>query len=145
MNERQIDESEAVDILSLWHKEERPVEVILRFGQGLTQSHPGRVTIQPEGQLVVADITDRDHYLSTILDIFCVREHQTVGERECDDVRRTAFGSRQVQLRYGCVPRTIDCFHLTPRLKQTTISAKPACRGREEMLISFPEVRSYGR
>jgi hypothetical protein len=70
MNERQIDENEAVDILSLWHREERPVEVILRFGQGLTQSHPGRVTIQPEGQLVVADITDRDHYLSTILDIF---------------------------------------------------------------------------
>ena len=70
MNERQIDEKEAAEILSGWQKDERPVEVIMRFGQGLAQSHPGRVTVQPEGRLVVADVTDKDHYLSTILDIF---------------------------------------------------------------------------
>lgn|SRR5262249_44260999 len=70
MNERQIDKGEATKILSCWQQEQRPVELIMRFGQGLTQAHPGRVAIEPEGQLVVADVTHKDHYFSTILDIF---------------------------------------------------------------------------
>lgn len=70
MNERQINEKEAVEILKYWQEERRPVEVIARFGQGVTQSHAGRVTIEPEGQLVVADVIDKDHYFTTILDLF---------------------------------------------------------------------------
>jgi hypothetical protein len=70
MSDRQIHQSEAADILSNWQEERRPVELIMRFAQGLTHSHPGRVTIEPEGQLVVADVIDKQHYLSTILDIF---------------------------------------------------------------------------
>ena len=70
MNERQIGEKEAAEILRYWQEEQRPVEVITRFGQGVTQSHPGRVTLEPEGQLVVADVIDKDHYLTTVLDLF---------------------------------------------------------------------------
>jgi len=70
MNERQIDQNEAVEILGYWQREARPVEVVIRFGQGLIQAHPGRVTVEPEGQLVVADIAGKDHYFSTIVDMF---------------------------------------------------------------------------
>jgi hypothetical protein len=70
MNERPIDESEAVEVLRCWQEEQRPVEVIMRFGQGVTQTHPGRVTMEPEGQVVVADVLDDDNYLTTIVDIF---------------------------------------------------------------------------
>ena len=69
MNERQIDETEAAEILRYWQEEQRPVEVIARFGQGVIQSHPGRITLEPEGQLVVADVIDKDHYLTTVLDL----------------------------------------------------------------------------
>ncbi|HWN98960.1 MAG TPA: hypothetical protein VNS63_06770 [Blastocatellia bacterium] len=70
MNERQINQNEAAEILGYWQEEQRPVEVIARFSQGVTQSHPGRLTIEPEGQLVVADVIDKDHYLTTVLDLF---------------------------------------------------------------------------
>jgi hypothetical protein len=46
------------------------VEVLVRFSDGLMQSHPGRVTLEPEGQVVIAHVVDKDHYLTTVLDVF---------------------------------------------------------------------------
>ena len=69
MQERVISANKAREIAELWKEEKRPVEVLVRFSQGLTQSHPGRLTIEPEGRIVVAHIVDRNHYLTTVLDV----------------------------------------------------------------------------
>lgn len=70
MQEKEIGEEDAIEIIKLWHEEERPVEVLVRFSDGLMQSHPGRVTLEPEGQVVIAHVVDKDHYLTTVLDVF---------------------------------------------------------------------------
>jgi hypothetical protein len=70
MQETLINERTALEVLELWHDEGRPVEVLLRFGQGLVQAHSGRITLEPEGQVVVAQVLDRDNYMTTVLDTF---------------------------------------------------------------------------
>lgn len=69
MKERTISKAEAERIIRSWHDEQFPVEVLMRFSQGLTQSHPGRIRLEPEGQAVIAHIVDKDHYLTTVVDI----------------------------------------------------------------------------
>lgn len=69
MRQRIIRANEAMEIIGSWQKEERPIEVLVRFSQGVRQAHPGRVTVEPEGSVVVADIVNQDHYLTTVVDI----------------------------------------------------------------------------
>jgi hypothetical protein len=70
MLERSISEEEAERIIRSWHDEQLPVEVLIRFSQGLTQSHPGQLRLEPEGQVVIAHVVDNNHYLTTMLDLF---------------------------------------------------------------------------
>jgi hypothetical protein len=70
MQERQISEQDALKIIRQWCEEQRPVEVLIRYSEGLMQSHPGYIRLEPEGQVVVAHVVDKDHYLTTLLDVF---------------------------------------------------------------------------
>ena len=70
MNERNISEAEAERIIRSWQEDRFAVEVLIRFSQGLTQAHPGQLRLEPEGQVVIAHIVDKDHYLTTVVDLF---------------------------------------------------------------------------
>ena len=70
MLDRIINIEEAQRIVRSWQNEHLLVEVLVRFSQGLTQSHPGTVRFEPEGQVVVAYVINKDHYLTTVLDMF---------------------------------------------------------------------------
>ena len=70
MHERIINKEEAERIIRSWQEDRFPVEVLIRFSQGLTQSHPGQIRLEPEGQVVIAHIVDKDHYLTTVVDLF---------------------------------------------------------------------------
>ncbi|MCI0488137.1 MAG: hypothetical protein L0229_16235 [Blastocatellia bacterium] len=69
MPETKINDAAAAQIIQSWQAEQRPVEVLIRFSQGMVQSHPGYITYEPEGRVVVADVVDKDHYLTTVLDL----------------------------------------------------------------------------
>jgi hypothetical protein len=69
MRDEQISESEALKYMRGWQSEGTLVEVVIRFSQGLTQTHAGRLTVEPEGQVVIAHVVGKDHYLTTILDV----------------------------------------------------------------------------
>lgn len=101
MRERILSEDKAREIIGLWQAEERPVEVLVRFSQGLRQSHPGRVTIEPEGQIVVADIVDKDHYMTTVLDITAfetIKLSETESVVTCEEPFDTSGTFRSVTL-----------------------------------------------
>ncbi|MEW6128346.1 MAG: hypothetical protein AB1757_15005 [Acidobacteriota bacterium] len=70
MQERVISTQDAEQIIRNWQEEQPAVEVLIRFSQGLTQTHAGQVRLEPEGQVVIAHILDKNHYLTTTLDIF---------------------------------------------------------------------------
>ena len=70
MKERNISEAEAQRVIRSWQEDRSPVEVLIRFSQGLTQSHPGQVRLEPEGQVVIVHLIDKDHYLTTVVDLF---------------------------------------------------------------------------
>jgi hypothetical protein len=69
MQEKIINRDEAVQTLKLWQDEGRNVEVRLRFGQGVTQTHSGYVTVEPDGRVVVAHIVNRNHYYTTVMEL----------------------------------------------------------------------------
>jgi hypothetical protein len=69
MQEKTIDRDKAVQMIKLWQHENRAVEVRLRFTQGITQTHPGYVTLEPDGRVVVAHVIDRDHYFTTVIEL----------------------------------------------------------------------------
>jgi hypothetical protein len=58
MQEKIINRDEAARTIKLWQDEGRDVEVRLRFSQGITQTHPGYVTMEPDGRVVVAHVVD---------------------------------------------------------------------------------------
>jgi hypothetical protein len=68
MQEKIINRDEAVETIKLWQDEGRDVEVRLRFSQGITQTHPGYVRVEPDGRVVVAHVVDRDRYYTTVID-----------------------------------------------------------------------------
>jgi hypothetical protein len=68
MRDEQISESEALNVMKRWQAEGHEVEVVLRFSEGLTQTHAGRLTVQPEGQAVIAQISS-NQYFTTVLDL----------------------------------------------------------------------------
>ena len=69
MRDEMITESEALTYMRGWQSEGTPVEVVIRFSQGLTHTHAGRLTVEPEGQVVVAHVVGKDHYLTTVVDV----------------------------------------------------------------------------
>ena len=69
MQEREISQNEAAEIVALWQREGSPVEVLVRFSQGLMQAHPGQVTLEPDLRVVIAYVADKDHYFTTIVDM----------------------------------------------------------------------------
>jgi hypothetical protein len=68
MQEKIIKRDEAMQTIKLWQDEGRDVEVRLRFSQGITQTHPGYVRVEPDGRVVVAHVVDRDRYYTTVID-----------------------------------------------------------------------------
>jgi hypothetical protein len=69
MRDEEISESEALKYMRGWQSDGSPVEVVIRFSEGLTQTHAGRLAVEPEGQVVIAHVVGKDHYLTTVLDI----------------------------------------------------------------------------
>jgi hypothetical protein len=69
MHDEEISESEALRYMKGWQSDGSAVEVVVRFAQGLTQTHAGRLAVEPEGQVVIAHVQGKDHYLTTVLDI----------------------------------------------------------------------------
>ena len=69
MRDEQISESEALKYMKGWQSDRIPVEVVIRFSDGLIQTHAGRLTVEPEGQVVIAHVAGKDHYLTTVLDV----------------------------------------------------------------------------
>jgi hypothetical protein len=69
MQEKIIDRDKAVQTIKRWQDETRAVEVRLRFTEGITQTHPGYVTFEPDGRVVVAHVIDRDHYFTTVIEL----------------------------------------------------------------------------
>ena len=69
MQEKIINQDKAAQALKLWQNEDRTVEVRIHFSQGITQTHPGYVTVEPDGRVVVAHVVDRDHYLTTVIEL----------------------------------------------------------------------------
>jgi hypothetical protein len=43
--------------------------VRLRFREDITQSHPGSVAVEPDGRIVVAHVVNRDHFMTTVLNV----------------------------------------------------------------------------
>jgi hypothetical protein len=68
MQEKIINQDQALQTIKLWQNEGRNVEVRLRFSQGITLTHPGDVRVEPDGQVVVAHVVDRDRYYTTVID-----------------------------------------------------------------------------
>ncbi len=50
MRDEEISESEALKYMRGWQSNGSPVEVVIRFSQGLTQTHAGRLAVEPEGR-----------------------------------------------------------------------------------------------
>ncbi|HKF56600.1 MAG TPA: hypothetical protein VKJ45_14175 [Blastocatellia bacterium] len=69
MHDEEISESEALKYMRGWQSDGSPVEVVVRFAQGLIQTHAGRLAVEPEGQVVIAHVQGKDHYLTTVLDV----------------------------------------------------------------------------
>jgi hypothetical protein len=69
VQEKIIDRDKAVQTIKLWQNESRAVEVRLRFSHGITQTHPGYVTVELDGRVVVAHVVDRNHYLTTVIEL----------------------------------------------------------------------------
>jgi hypothetical protein len=69
MQEKIINRDEAVQTIKLWQDEGREVEVRLRFGQGVTQTHSGYVTVELDGRVVIAHVVDRNHYYTTVMEL----------------------------------------------------------------------------
>lgn len=82
MKERIINDEEAERIIRFWQQAPFPVEVLIRFTQGLTQSHPGQIRLEPEGQVVIAQTLDKNHYLTTMIDLFAF---ETIRMSEMDN------------------------------------------------------------
>jgi hypothetical protein len=74
MQEKIIDRDKAVQTIKLWQDAARAVEVRLRFTQGITQTHPGYVTLEPDGRIVVAHVIDRNHYFTTVIELSTFNE-----------------------------------------------------------------------
>lgn len=70
MKEFKIDHEEALKILKQWQEGNRKVEARLRYSEGLIQSYSGYVTVEPEGQVVIAQVADRDFFFTTVIDVF---------------------------------------------------------------------------
>lgn len=70
MKENEIEHEEALRILKQWQENTRTVEVRLRYNLGVIQSHSGSVTVEPEGQVVIAQVTDSDFFFTTVVDVF---------------------------------------------------------------------------
>jgi hypothetical protein len=68
MQEKIINRDEAMQTIKLWQDEGRNVEVRLRFSQGITQTHPGYVRIEPDGRVVIVHVADRDSYYTTVIE-----------------------------------------------------------------------------
>jgi len=68
MLDEAISKGEALRIMRGWQADGREVEVLVRFSEGLTQTHSGRLTVEPEGQAVIAQVADTQ-YLTTTLDL----------------------------------------------------------------------------
>jgi hypothetical protein len=66
MKEFKIDHEEALKILKQWQEGNRKVEARLRYSEGLIQSYSGYVTVEPEGQVVIAQVADRDFFFTTV-------------------------------------------------------------------------------
>jgi hypothetical protein len=66
MRDEKINEVEALKVMKGWQAEGREVEVIVRFSEGLTQTHAGRLTVEPEGQAVVAQIASNQYFTTTL-------------------------------------------------------------------------------
>jgi hypothetical protein len=69
MRDEKISESEALKFMKGWQAEGRQVEVVVRFSEGLTQTHAGRLAVEPEGQVVIAQVVGKDQYLTTVVDV----------------------------------------------------------------------------
>src|SRR5258708_35840580 len=69
MQDREINTDEAAQILSIWQAEGRPVEVVLRLCPGVMQTQPGNVRVEPDRRVVVANVVNKDHYLTTVIDM----------------------------------------------------------------------------
>src|SRR5437868_6174003 len=69
MQEKTITQDEAIRTIKNWQREDRPVEVRVSFSEGVTQTHPGRVTVEPEERVVVAHVVNRDQYLTTVIEV----------------------------------------------------------------------------
>jgi hypothetical protein len=70
MREFRLDHEEALRILKQWQEGNRKVEARLRYSQGLIQSYSGYVTVEPEGQVVIAQVAGRDFFFTTVIDVF---------------------------------------------------------------------------
>ena len=60
MKEFKIDHEVALKILKQWQEGNRKFEARLRYSEGLIQSYSGYVTVESEGQVVIAHVADRD-------------------------------------------------------------------------------------
>jgi len=69
MKEELISKNEAMKVMRGWQADERSVEVVVRFNEGLTQTHAGRLTVEPDGQVVVAQVINKDQYQTTLVDV----------------------------------------------------------------------------
>ena len=69
MRDEEISESEALKYMKGWQAEGWQVEVVVRFSEGLTQTHAGRLSVEPEGQVVIAQLAGKGQYLTTVLDV----------------------------------------------------------------------------
>lgn len=74
MEERTIELDKAVETIRRWQEEGRSVEIRLRFRQGITLTHPGYVTIEPDGRAVVAHVVDRNHFFTTVIALSSFKE-----------------------------------------------------------------------
>jgi hypothetical protein len=61
MKKFKIDHEVALKILKQWQEGNRKVEARLRYSEGLIQSYSGYVTVEPEGQVVIAHVADSDN------------------------------------------------------------------------------------
>ena len=69
MRDEEISESEALKYMRGWQSDGSAVEVVIRFSEGLTQTHAGQLAVEPEGQVVVAHVVRKDRYLTNVIDI----------------------------------------------------------------------------
>ncbi|HMG37093.1 MAG TPA: hypothetical protein VKM94_24395 [Blastocatellia bacterium] len=68
-----IERTEAAETFALWHAQRRLVEVRIHFKEGIVQTHPGYVTLEPDGRVVVARVLGANDFFTTVIDLSSYR------------------------------------------------------------------------